>query len=204
MATTDRLQEPFKTDVENLIAEAAQLGVTVTLSSGFRTREQQIALRRAHCGTSQYDIYDKPSSQCSPPTARPGTSMHEVGWAVDFTNTDAVIAMVESLAPRYRMHRTVAGERWHYEPTYPHSNAAGSTTAPADPAGATATGSAPTSGGGGLGGAVAKALDPDTWRRLGLILGGVLVALVGAYLILGDALPIGKNLARTLTQGAKT
>ena len=41
--------------------------------------------------------------------------------------------------------------------------------------------------------------DPTVWKRLGLILGGVLLALIGAYLILGDALPVGKNLARTLT-----
>jgi hypothetical protein len=38
-----------------------------------------------HCGTSDYAIYQMPSSQCSPPTARPGRSMHEQGLAIDFT-----------------------------------------------------------------------------------------------------------------------
>jgi hypothetical protein len=52
---------------------------------GYRNPEEQIALRRAHCGTSQYAIYEMPASQCSPPTARPGTSRHEQGLAVDFT-----------------------------------------------------------------------------------------------------------------------
>lgn len=202
MGMTDGLQEPFKSDVEALITEAAQLGVTVT-GGGFRTRQQQIALRISHCGSSQYDIYQKPSSQCSPPTAIPGTSMHEVGWAFDFTNTDTIIGMVESLAPKYRMHRTVPGERWHYEPTYPHSNAAGTTTAAADPAGATATGTATTTTSrSGLGGAVAALLDPSTWRRLGLILGGVLLVLVGAWLVLGDAAPVTPKTLTNLTKGA--
>lgn len=51
---------------------------------GYRSRARQIELRRAHCGTSKYAIYEMPSSKCSPPTARPGSSMHEVGLAIDF------------------------------------------------------------------------------------------------------------------------
>jgi LAS superfamily LD-carboxypeptidase LdcB len=46
--------------------------------------EQQIALREAHCGPTPEDVYLKPASACSPPTALPGTSMHERGLAVDF------------------------------------------------------------------------------------------------------------------------
>lgn len=52
---------------------------------GYRDPEEQIQLRREHCGTSDYAIYEMPSSQCDPPTARPGTSMHEQGLAIDFT-----------------------------------------------------------------------------------------------------------------------
>jgi septal ring factor EnvC (AmiA/AmiB activator) len=52
---------------------------------GYRDPAEQIALREAHCGTSYYAIYEMPSSQCDPPTARPGASMHEQGLAVDFT-----------------------------------------------------------------------------------------------------------------------
>jgi len=40
----------------------------------------------SHCGTSEYAIYSMPSSQCSPPTAPPGQSQHEVGLAIDFDN----------------------------------------------------------------------------------------------------------------------
>lgn len=51
---------------------------------GYRSTARQIELRRAHCGTTRYAIYSMPSSSCSPPTARPGYSMHEKGLAVDF------------------------------------------------------------------------------------------------------------------------
>ncbi|HKY65203.1 MAG TPA: D-alanyl-D-alanine carboxypeptidase family protein [Acidimicrobiales bacterium] len=52
---------------------------------GYRDPQEQIELRMAHCGTSYYDIYEAPSSSCSPPTAQPGSSMHELGLAIDFT-----------------------------------------------------------------------------------------------------------------------
>ena len=52
---------------------------------GYRDPSAQIALRRANCGTSDYAIYEAPSSSCSPPTAPPGTSNHEQGLAIDFT-----------------------------------------------------------------------------------------------------------------------
>ena len=36
---------------------------------GWRDPQQQIRLRREHCGTSDYAIWDMPSGMCSPPTA---------------------------------------------------------------------------------------------------------------------------------------
>jgi LAS superfamily LD-carboxypeptidase LdcB len=72
-------------DVQGLLNAAAAAGVSLCASSGWRSPESQIALRRAHCGTSNYAIYQMPSSQCSPPTARPGSSMHEQGLAIDFS-----------------------------------------------------------------------------------------------------------------------
>ncbi len=51
---------------------------------GYRSTARQIELRRAHCGTTRYAIYEMPSSQCNPPTATPGSSMHEKGLAIDF------------------------------------------------------------------------------------------------------------------------
>jgi hypothetical protein len=68
-----------------MIAAAEADGVRLA-GSGYRSHAEQIELRRAHCGSSEYAIYRMPAAQCSPPTARPGTSMHEQGLAIDFLN----------------------------------------------------------------------------------------------------------------------
>jgi peptidoglycan hydrolase CwlO-like protein len=70
-------------NVRGLLSLAGQQGVDIC-GGGWRDPAQQIQLRREHCGTSNYAIYEMPSSQCSPPTARPGRSMHEQGLAIDF------------------------------------------------------------------------------------------------------------------------
>jgi hypothetical protein len=51
---------------------------------GYRDRDHQVRLRIQNCGSSDYAIYQMPSGGCSPPTAIPGTSMHERGLAIDF------------------------------------------------------------------------------------------------------------------------
>lgn len=70
--------------LQSLMNAAASSGVNLC-GGGYRDSAAQIATRRNNCGTSYYAIYQMPSSQCSPPTAPPGTSMHERGLAVDFT-----------------------------------------------------------------------------------------------------------------------
>ena len=87
---------------------------------GYRDSSQQVALRRAHCGPTEYDIYEKPASQCSPPTARPGQSMHEQGLAVDFTQDGSVInsgssgyRWLKANAAKYGFYN-LPGEPWHW------------------------------------------------------------------------------------------
>jgi probable HAF family extracellular repeat protein len=70
--------------IEGLLAAAEADGLALT-GHGHRDHARQIALRRAHCGTSYYAIYQMPAGRCSPPTARPGSSMHERGLAIDFS-----------------------------------------------------------------------------------------------------------------------
>ena len=72
-------------NVQALLNAAANDGVSLCAVSGWRSPQKQIELRRAHCGSSNYAIYYMPSSRCSPPTARPGSSMHERGLAIDFS-----------------------------------------------------------------------------------------------------------------------
>ena len=70
--------------VGRLLVDAAEAGISMC-GNGYRDPAAQIAVRRANCGTSQYAIWQMPASYCSPPTARPGSSMHEQGLAIDFT-----------------------------------------------------------------------------------------------------------------------
>ena len=70
-------------NVDDLLNAAKASGVTLT-GSAFRTMASQISLRKAHCGSSNYDIYEKPSGECSPDTAKPGYSNHQMGLAIDF------------------------------------------------------------------------------------------------------------------------
>jgi peptidoglycan hydrolase CwlO-like protein len=88
--------------------------------SGYRDSSAQVALRRAHCGSSNYDIYDKPAFQCSPPTARPGTSNHERGLAIDFTAGGAILTRgsagfrwLQSNAGKYGF-KNLPSEPWHW------------------------------------------------------------------------------------------
>jgi LAS superfamily LD-carboxypeptidase LdcB len=70
--------------VDQMISAARADGVDLG-GWGYRDNIKQIELRQKHCGTSEYDVWDKPASACRPPTARPGQSMHERGLAIDFT-----------------------------------------------------------------------------------------------------------------------
>lgn len=72
--------------VSSMIAAATADGISLGPGGGFRSAAGQIEARRRNCGTSHYAIYEMPSRQCRPPTARPGQSNHELGLAIDFEN----------------------------------------------------------------------------------------------------------------------
>jgi LAS superfamily LD-carboxypeptidase LdcB len=103
-----------------LLDAASSAGVSLS-GGGFRDPGEQIALRTAHCGPTHYDIYEKPASQCTPPTAIPGRSMHERGLAIDFKYNGALITSRSS--PGYQwLAANAAGfglynlpsEPWHW------------------------------------------------------------------------------------------
>ncbi|NNF53465.1 MAG: hypothetical protein HKN03_03380 [Acidimicrobiales bacterium] len=77
-------------DVTALFEAAHADGINLG-GGGYRDSEAQIRLRRKHCGTSDYAIYEMSPSKCRPPTARPGSSMHEQGKAIDFTYNGSII-----------------------------------------------------------------------------------------------------------------
>ena len=95
-------------------------------AGGWRSQASQVALRRAHCGSSQYAIYQMPASRCSPPTAIPGTSQHERGLAIDFTCNGGSIGQhdhgnpcylwLSAHAATYGLHN-LPSEAWHWSTT---------------------------------------------------------------------------------------
>lgn len=102
--------------IRALLAAAAADGMTLSGSS-YRDRASQVLLRRAHCGSSDYAVYEMPASECSPPTARPGTSMHERGLAIDFndcaTHSTVCFRWLDDNAGRFGL-RNLPSEPWHW------------------------------------------------------------------------------------------
>ena len=106
-------------DIAALVAAAEADGHTVR-GEGYRSAEQQALLRRAHCGTDPHSVYLVPGWHCTPPTARPGHSMHQRGLAIDFTingapidETDALYGWLTDNAARFGL-RNFPAEPWHW------------------------------------------------------------------------------------------
>ena len=106
-------------NLSQLLDAVSAAGLDVC-GGGYRDPAEQIALRQAHCGTSYYAIYQAPSSSCSPPTARPGTSMHEQGLAIDFTCGGSTVSIggacfswLTSHAAAYGLYN-LPSEPWHW------------------------------------------------------------------------------------------
>ena len=115
-----QVHEAIANKVQDLLEHAARDGIRLS-GGGYRSAASQIALRRAHCGTSEWAIYQRPSYQCRPPTARPGRSMHERGLAIDFryngrsisTRNSAAFRWLKANAATYGLHN-LPSEPWHW------------------------------------------------------------------------------------------
>jgi len=113
------VHESIADELLALLNAAEADGISLS-GGGYRSASSQIRLRRAHCGTSDYAIYQMPSSQCRPPTARPGNSMHERGLAIDFTQGGRTLRRGSSgynwlvnNAARFGL-RNLPSEPWHW------------------------------------------------------------------------------------------
>ena len=119
-----RVHSDLATALEAMLAAAEADGI-ILKGWGHRTTAQQVQLRRQHCGgegiSESEAIYGVPSSACSPPTAKPGSSMHELGLAIDFTHDGASISSRSSPAfqwlaanaARYGLYN-LPSEPWHW------------------------------------------------------------------------------------------
>jgi len=108
-------------ELRRLLDAAAADGV-VMCGWGWRNPQQQIALRRSHCGSSDYAVWHMPAGACSPPTARPGYSMHETGLAVDFycgnggsisSRRNSCFRWLDGHASSYGLYN-LPSEPWHW------------------------------------------------------------------------------------------
>lgn len=107
--------------VQSLLNAAASDGIMLC-GGGYRSSAGQIETRKNNCGTSDYAIYEMPASDCSPPTARPGTSMHEQGLAVDYSSSGGTVssgspagAWLRNNAPSFGFRTLSCGcEPWHW------------------------------------------------------------------------------------------
>ena len=103
-------------NLERLFAAADADGVGLA-GGGYRNRSQQQSLREANCPDPQ----NSPAAACSPPTARPGYSMHERGLAVDFTfqgrlirsRSSAAFRWLAKNASRFSLYN-LPSEPWHW------------------------------------------------------------------------------------------
>ncbi len=118
-----RVHRSIADNIAALLDRAEADGVTLS-GWGWRDNRTQIRLRRQHCGTSEYAVYRMPSSQCRPPTARPGRSQHERGLAIDFTYNGGSISSrrnpgfrwLDANAASFGL-KNLASEPWHWSTT---------------------------------------------------------------------------------------
>jgi hypothetical protein len=114
------VHKSIASNVSGLLNAATAAGLNLA-GGGYRDAAGQIATRRANCGPTYYDIYEKPASQCTPPTARPGRSMHERGLAIDFTSGGSLITSrsnpafiwLNENAARFGLYN-LPSEPWHW------------------------------------------------------------------------------------------
>ncbi|NLA36066.1 MAG: hypothetical protein GX868_10330 [Actinobacteria bacterium] len=114
-----RVHNSIAGNLQSLLNAASADGINFG-GGGYRDSAGQIATRRNNCGSSSYAIYEMPSSSCSPPTARPGSSMHERGLAIDFTQggrtltrSSAGYGWLKANAAQYGFYN-LPSEPWHW------------------------------------------------------------------------------------------
>ncbi len=117
-----RVHQSIASNLQALLSAASADGINFS-GGGYRDPAGQIAVRRSNCGSSNYAIYQMSASSCRPPTARPGTSMHEQGLAIDFTQGGSTLtrgssgfAWMQAHAGSYGFHN-LPSEPWHWSTT---------------------------------------------------------------------------------------
>lgn len=117
-----RVLDSIYPKIQDMFNAAKKDGITLKLNSGFRTYDEQVALRRSNVKdkTKESDtnyIVTQDSSLFNPQTGRPGFSNHQNGIAFDISviNNPKAFSWLKNNADKFGFIRTVASERWHWE-----------------------------------------------------------------------------------------
>lgn len=110
----------YLSNVNALIFAAKKDNIILQLNSGFRTWDEQFAIRKQNV-IDKTKINDRNyistanNGLFSPRTAMPGWSNHQNGDAYDFNVTSDVYKWMVHNAIQYGWIRTVPSERWHWQ-----------------------------------------------------------------------------------------
>lgn len=108
-APAGALDADLQARFDQAVADAAQDGVTLTLTSGWRSPEDQQQL--VDDAVERYGSLAEASRWVLPPQ----TSAHVAGQAIDVGPTAGAL-WLEERSERYGLCRTYANEGWHFEP----------------------------------------------------------------------------------------
>jgi len=99
----EKLDASIAGNFDRMVAAAKQDGVDLKIGSGHRSRaEQEVLYQKYLNGTGNL-------------AAKPGTSNHESGLAIDFENTPGAFDWLAKNAEKFGF-KNLPGEPWHYSP----------------------------------------------------------------------------------------
>lgn len=109
--------------IKSMLFEARGAGSPLQINVAYRSCAYQLQLRGANCGLGDYNLYQKPSNLCSPPTEPAGSSLHNEGLAIDFAcsgyaliENSPCLTWLQNNAVRYHLLNR-ASEAWHWSTT---------------------------------------------------------------------------------------
>jgi len=109
--------------VTKLLAQAQSEQIPLEINVAYRSCPYQLQLRGANCGLGEYNLYQKPSELCTPPTEPAGKSLHNEGLAIDFACTSyssfdntPCHTWLKQHAGSYHLYNR-ALESWHWSTT---------------------------------------------------------------------------------------
>ena len=107
-----RMMPDAMKNFEKMMSDAQTSGIYLYINSSYRTISDQQRVYQQNCG----------NGRCIVPTAKPGTSNHGFGLAVDIANNSAI--KINSSMPEYKWlaqnaikynFKRIASETWHWE-----------------------------------------------------------------------------------------